>query len=176
RGHPDALFQAHHQPFVYFASFADGRPEKAAHLKDEQDFLADVQAGTLPPVSFVKPLGTENEHPGYADLASGESHVVGLIEAIMRGPAWPNTAIVITYDENGGFWDHVAPPHVDRWGPGTRVPAFVISRFARGSVDATPYDTTAILKLIEERWGTAPLSARVSSQASLAQHAFEFDP
>jgi phospholipase C len=173
-GNPDALFQYHHQPFLYFASYADGTPAKAKHLKDEADFLSAAKTGSLPPVSFVKPLGANNEHPGYADLTTGESHVVELVNAVMSGPSWNDTAIVITYDENGGFWDHVAPPKTDKWGPGSRVPAIVISPFAKGGVDTTLYDTTAILKLIEERWGTAPLNARVSGQASIAAHAFKF--
>src|SRR5262249_23499536 len=115
-GTPDALFQFHHQPFVYFANYADGTAAKSEHLKDEQDFLAAATSGELPAVSFIKPLGANNEHPGYTDLATGEAHVVSLVDAIRSSKAWPNTAIVITYDENGGFWDHVAPPNNDEWG------------------------------------------------------------
>jgi phospholipase C len=92
----------------------------------------------------------------------------------MDGPKWHDTAIVITYDENGGFWDHVAPPEVDGWGPGSRVPAIVISPFARGGVDSTVYDTTAILKLIEKRWDLEPLSDRDAAQEDLSEHAFRF--
>ena len=66
--------------------------------------------------------------------------------------------IIVTYDENGGFWDHVAPPAGDQWGPGTRVPTIIVSPFARrGYVDHTTYDTTSILKLITERFGLKPL-------------------
>jgi phospholipase C len=79
----------------------------------------------------------------------------------MRSPAWPETMIIITYDENGGRWDHVAPPVADRWGPGTRVPAIIISpRARRRYVDHTMYDTTSILRLIEARWGLQPLGSR----------------
>src|SRR6267143_659853 len=70
-GNPDLLFQFHHQPFVYWANYAAGTPGRTAHLKDESAFLSDAAAGTLPAVSFVKPLGTENEHPGYTDIISG---------------------------------------------------------------------------------------------------------
>jgi phospholipase C len=160
-GHPDPLFQFHHQPFVYFTNYADGTPAKAEHLKDEQDFLAALATGRLPAVSFVKPVGIDNEHPGYTDVITGERHVQQLIDAVRSSPHWNHTAIIITYDENGGFWDHVAPPVVDRWGPGTRVPTIVISPFARkGVVDHHRYDTTSILALIEHRWGLAPLSTR----------------
>jgi phospholipase C len=173
-GTPDATFQFHHQPFVYYSNYADGSAAKAAHLKDETDFVAAVQAGALPAVSFVKPLGINNEHPGYADVATGEQHTVELIEMLMNGPNWNDTAIIITYDENGGFFDHVAPPSVDKWGPGTRVPGIVISPFAKGGIDSTSYDTTAILKLIEKRWGLEALSTRDAAQPDLSKHALRF--
>ena len=173
-GNPDPLFQFHHQPFVYFANFADGTAAKAAHLKDEQDFVAALANGRLPAVSFVKPVGIDNEHPGYTDIITGENHVKQLIDAVRSSPHWNHTAIIITYDENGGFWDHVTPPIVDRWGPGSRVPAIVISPFARkGAVDHHRYDTTSILALIEHRWGLAPLSSRDAAADPLSG-AFEF--
>jgi phospholipase C len=173
-GHPDPLFQFHHQPFAYFANYADGTAAKAAHLKDEQDFIAAVRTGNLPAVSFVKPIGTNNEHPGYTDLITGENHVQQLIDAVRGSAEWRGTAIIITYDENGGFWDHVAPPVADRWGPGTRVPAIVISPFARrGHVDHHRYDTTSILALIEHRWRLAPLTSRDAEAEDLTA-AFDF--
>jgi phospholipase C len=173
-GHTDGLFAFHHQPFAYFERFADGTQARADHLKDENDFLAAAESGKLPAVSFVKPLGANNEHPGYSALDTGEAHVVELIDTLRAAEDWANTAIVITYDENGGFWDHVAPPTTDRWGPGSRVPALVISPFAKGGVDSTVYDTTAILKLIEQRWQLEALTERDAQQASLARHAFKF--
>jgi phospholipase C len=173
-GNPDPLFQFHHQPFVYFANFADGTAAKAAHLKDEEDFVAALANGQLPAVSFVKPVGIDNEHPGYTDIITGENHVKQLIDAVRSSPHWNHTVIIITYDENGGFWDHVAPPVVDRWGPGSRVPAIVISPLARrGAVDHHRYDTTSILALIEHRWGLAPLSSRDAAADPLSG-AFDF--
>jgi phospholipase C len=158
-GQDDAgLFQYHHQPFIYYANYADGTAAKAAHLKDEEDFKSDIAAGTLPPVSFWKPYGTDNEHPGYAALLTGEMYVEDVIAKLKASPQWDDMAIIITYDENGGFWDHVVPPTVDIWGPGTRVPTIVISPFAkRGYVDTTVYDTTSILTTIEHRWGLPSL-------------------
>ncbi len=173
-GHPDPLFQFHHQPFVYFAHYADGTAAKAEHLKDEADFLAALHRGELPAVSFVKPIGLNNEHPGYTDLITGERHVEQLISAVRNSPHWAHSAIIITYDENGGFWDHVAPVAVDRWGRGTRVPMIVISPFARrGFVDHHVYDTTSILALIEHRWGLAPLTGRDAAADDL-RGAFDF--
>jgi phospholipase C len=172
-GHPDLLFQFHHHPFAYFANYADGTAAKALHLKDEADFLQALRGGTLPAVSFVKPVGENNEHPGYATLLRGQQHVADLVDAVRQSPYWADTAIIVTYDENGGFWDHVAPPAGDRWGPGTRVPAIVISPVAKkGFVDHTQYDTTSILKTIETRWGLAPLGARDAAVNDL-RNAFE---
>ena len=171
-GHPDPLFQYHHQPFAYFANYAPGAAGRS-HLRDESEFLAAARSGNLPAVSFVKPVGAENEHPGYADLSRGEQHTAELIEAVRSSHDWKKTAIVVTYDENGGFWDHVAPPVVDRWGPGTRVPTLVISpRARRHFVDHESYDTTSILATIERRYGLAPLSTRDAAANDL-RHAFK---
>jgi len=168
------LFQYHHQPFVYFAKYADGTPGRAAHLRDETEFMAAAAAGTLPAVSFVKPDGLDNEHPNYTDVITGEDHARALIDAVRNGPNWADTAIIVTYDENGGFWDHVAPPRGDAWGPGTRVPTIVISPFAKkGFVDHTAYDTAAITAFIERRWQLAPLGTRDAAAADMS-NAFDF--
>jgi phospholipase C len=167
-GHPDPTFQFHHQPFAYFAKYGDGTAEKAKHLKDEKAMMADIAAGTLPAVTFYKPIGTDNEHPGYANVLTGDQHAAQIIQAIEKSPFWSDTVIIVTYDENGGLWDHVAPPKVDLWGPGTRIPAIIISPFAkRGFVDHTAYDTTSILKFIETRHGLAPLTDRDAAAADL---------
>lgn len=173
-GKPDPLFQFHHQPFAFFQNYADGTPGRAAHLKDETDFLSALKGNALPAVSFVKPLGPDNEHPGYATLLQGQQHVADLVSAVQNSPYWADSAIIITYDEHGGRWDHVAPPQGDRWGPGSRVPAIVISPFAKkGFVDHTQYDTTSILKTIEERWALQPLGTRDAAVHDLS-NAFEF--
>lgn len=173
-GHPAPSFQFHHQPFVYYQNYAVGSKGRAEHLKDGEDFFAAIAHGALPEVAFYKPVGALNEHPGYADLLSGERHVADIIGKIQQSPLWKDTAIIVTYDEYGGFWDHVAPPAGDRWGPGTRVPALVISPFAkRGYVDHTPYDTTSILKLIETRFGLEPLGPR-DAKADGMLNAFDF--
>ena len=171
-GRPHARFAYHHQPFGYFAKWADGTAAKAKHLRDEEDFLRDLAAGTLPAVSFVKPLGIVNEHPRSSTPVAGQQHMAKLVDAVRASSAWPRTLVVITYDENGGRWDHVAPPVGapvgDRWGPGTRVPTvFVGPMVKRGHVDHTRYDTTAILKLIQARWGVAPFCARDAAQVPL---------
>lgn len=173
-GRPGRNFQYHHQPFGYFANYAAGTPGRAEHLKDDSDFLKAIDEGTLPNVAFYKPIGELNEHPGYADVMAGEKHIADLLARFEHSPQWQSTAIIITYDENGGFWDHVAPPIEDRWGPGTRVPTLVISPYAKkGFVDHTEYDTTSILKLIEIRFGLKPLGDRDAKAGDL-RNAFEF--
>jgi acid phosphatase len=175
-GNPDATFQFHHQPFNYYTRWGtDGSAAKAAHLQDEAKFFTDLTAGTLPSVAFIKPLGANNEHPGYADLIDGQNHVAQLVTAIQNSPAWKDTAIIITYDEFGGRWDHVSPPPTtDGWGPGARVPAIIISPFARrGYVDHTQYETVSILKLIETRFNLPALGSRDAAAANLL-NAFNF--
>lgn len=152
------VFQPHHQPLNYFARYAPGTAERAAHLKDYKDLVAAIDKGTLPQVAFYKPQGSLNQHPGYTDVESGDLHVAELIAKIKASPLWSSTAIIVTYDENGGFWDHAPPPAGDRWGPGTRIPAIVVSPYARkGYVDHTYYDTTSIIKFITKRFALEPL-------------------
>jgi phospholipase C len=159
-GTPGSTFQYHHQPFNYFAAYAPGTPGRA-HLQDETKFIAAAQAGTLPQVSFVKPYGAENEHPGYASEPKGSDHLVKLLQTLTTGPQAMDTLVVVTYDEFGGQSDHVAPPKVDAWGPGSRIPALLVSkRFTTSGVDHTQYDTTSILSTIEKSFGLAPLSTR----------------
>jgi acid phosphatase len=167
-GHPGPLFQYHHQPFNYFADYAPGKPGRA-HLKDETDFTRALRQGRLPRVSFVKPYGAENEHPGYASEPDGSDHLVSLLRKISRSPDADDTLVVVTYDEFGGQWDHVPPPGTgsptrgvhDAWGPGTRIPALVLSTSMRRSgVDHTVYDTTSILATIERSFELAPLTSR----------------
>ncbi|ANI90559.1 acid phosphatase [Arachidicoccus ginsenosidimutans] len=173
-GHPDPSFQFHHQPFAYFAKYADGTEGKKEHLKDEEDFIAAAKNGTLPAVSFVKPLGKYNEHPGYSNVRDGENHTVELINDVLNGPNGKDAVIIVTYDEHGGFWDHVKPPVIDKWGPGTRIPAIIISPFAKkGFVDHTQYETVSILAFIEKRWGLAPLAER-DKNANPFSNAFNF--
>jgi acid phosphatase len=150
-------FQYHHQPFNYFSDLGPGTPARAKRLRDgglgddesTNHFLADAKAGKLPAVAFYKPQGNLNMHAGYADVASGDRHLVHAVKALRSSPQWENMVVIVTVDENGGWWDHVAPPRGDRWGPGTRIPALVISPHAKkGHVDHTVYDTASVLRLI----------------------------
>jgi len=155
-------FQAHHQPFNFFARFAPGSGDRALHLKDGADFEDAIDKGTLPQVSFYKPAGRLTQHPSYTDIQSGDEHIAGLLEKLEKSPQWPRMLVIVTYDENGGYWDHVAPPRgagwSDRWGPGTRIPTILVGPTVKhGFVDHTVYDTTSILKLVTERFSLEPL-------------------
>jgi len=153
-----------------------GTAARQAHLKDETDLMADIAAGKLPEVVFYKPEGDLNQHSGYASIAAGDQHIADLVKALQNSPQYSNMLIVITYDENGGWWDHVAPPTGDKWGPGSRVPTIVISPFAKkGHVDHTPYTTVSILATIEKRFGLQPLTARDQAATPMTA-SFDFAP
>ena len=180
-------FQYHHQPFNYFAKFDPATPEgkanRAAHLLDagvvtdptklpDSRFRDDIRSGTLPPVTFYKPQGSVNEHASYANIADGDHHIDAVLTALRASPQWKHMLIVVTYDEFGGWWDHVAPPKADRFGPGTRVPAIIVSPYAkRGTVDHTPYDTTSILRFITNKWKLPVLPGIAArDEALVARH------
>jgi acid phosphatase len=179
-------FQYHHQPFNYFAAFDPATPEgqanRAAHLLDagvvtnpavlpDSRFLSDIKAGKLPPVTFYKPQGSVNEHASYANVTDGDRHIATLLTALKASPQWSHMLVVVTYDEFGGWWDHVAPPKADRWGPGTRIPALIISPYAKkGVVDHTEYDTTSILRFITNRWKLPVLPGIAERDKALAAH------
>ena len=153
---PTPNFQFHHQPFNYFANMdpVKNAAYRAEHLKDfDASFLQDAAAGKLPAVSFYKPQGNLNQHAGYADVASGDAHIADVVNKLRQSPQWKHMLIVVTYDENGGFWDHAAPPKADKWGPGTRIPAIIVSPYAKkGYVDNSLYDTSSVLRFITRRW------------------------
>jgi acid phosphatase len=170
---PDKLFQFHHQPFNYYANYAPGTAARAAHLRDEAEFLqlagSSRKSCNLKPVSFIKPVGSENEHPGYASETAGSSHLLELIKAVEHSRCARDTMVVVTYDEFGGQWDHVTPPGQggkggphDVFGPSTRIPALVLSPQLRGDfvVDHTQHDTTSIVATIERRFDLDPLGSR----------------
>ena len=157
-GQPDPLFQYHHQPLAFFRDLAPGTEGQKKHLKDLKDLYAAIASGTLPPVVFYKPIGELNLHPGYANITDGDEHLADLVAKLQASPQYSDMLIIVTYDEHGGFWDHVAPPVRDRWGPGIRVPLIAIGpTVRRGFVDHTQYDFGSILRTIEDRFEVQPL-------------------
>jgi phospholipase C len=162
----------HHNPFQYYPTwFAN---VKGGHIRDSADFLEDLKTGKLPSVSFLKATGGRDEHPSNSAPQWGQDWVKSLLQALGHSRLWEKTAVVITYDEGGGFWDHVAPPSPDAYGCGTRIPALLVSPWARrGYVDHRIADTTSVLSLIEARFGLQPLQQRDANAYNLAE-AFDF--
>jgi acid phosphatase len=177
----NSLFQFHHQPFNYFAAYAPGTAARDQHLRDEEEFVAQAKSSThtcnLKAVSFVKPIGAENEHPGYTNVTRGSGHLVDLLQAIDTSRCAKDTMVVVTYDEFGGSWDHVPPPGQgndggphDVWGPGSRVPALILAPHLRDGfvVDHTEHDTTSVLATIERRFGLPALGSRDAAVPDLS--------
>ncbi|GAC1478357.1 MAG: alkaline phosphatase family protein [Ktedonobacteraceae bacterium] len=120
------------------------------NIQDIGNFATAAQKGTLPAVSWVTPNGKDSEHPP-ALVSAGQSYVTGLINDVMQGPEWNSTAIFLSWDDWGGFYDHVTPPNVDQNGYGLRVPGLVISPYARqGYIDHQTLSYDAYLKFIED--------------------------
>lgn len=153
------MYVPHHNPFQYYPSWSAN--VKGGRMRDSEDFFQDVRSGRLPQVTFLKATGAHDEHPADSAPRWGERWVMEALKALGDSPLWGKTAVVVTYDEGGGFWDHVAPPRPDAYGCGTRIPALLISPWARrGYVDHRAADTTSVLALIEARFGLKPLQDR----------------
>lgn len=162
RGDGSPNFQPHHQPFNYYERYAPGTAARAEHLRGGADFLQAIAKGTLPAVSFYKPAGVNTQHPSYTDIMTGDAHIDDVLNRLKASPQWKDMLVVVTYDENGGYWDHVPPPSGpgwgDRFGPGTRIPTLLIGPYVKkGAIDSTPMDTTSILKFITRRFGLQSL-------------------
>lgn len=163
-------FQFHHQPFVYYKAFdpatARGRANRRAHLKDVVVFDRAVARSRsscrLPGVSFVKFMNPDNEHPGAGGPHRGSRATVRLIRSVVGSACADSTMIMVIYDENGGAWDHVAPPSGDQWGPGARTPALIVAPGLpqRFRVDSAVHDTTSVIATLRERFGLRALPTR----------------
>ena len=135
-------------PLPYFTTVHDDG--QRGNVQPLSQFLAAARSGKLPAVSWVVPNGTLSEHPP-ASVHAGQAYVTNLVNTVMRGPDWPSTAVFLSWDDWGGFYDHVVPPHVDQNGYGLRVPGLVISPYARrGMVDHQTLSFDAYLKFIED--------------------------
>jgi acid phosphatase len=159
-------FQWHHQPFAAFENFDPateiGRANRSAHLRDAERLYRDIVLDRLPPVAFYKPAGFANQHPDYSDIVVADREVGRVVDMMKKSAMRESFVVIITYDEFGGFFDHVKPPmgaeagaRADYFGPGTRVPAILVSPLLnrRGKPDSTQFDTTSITKFIAEKHG-----------------------
>ncbi|HKV41596.1 MAG TPA: alkaline phosphatase family protein, partial [Blastocatellia bacterium] len=144
------------------------------HIASLEQFIADATAGNLPAVSWLVPYDEVSEHPDYGSACLGEGWTVKQINSVMQGPNWPSTAIFLTWDDFGGFYDHVAPPSVDKFGLGPRVPLLILSPFAKqGYISHTPYEFGSFLKFVETRFHLPSLTER-DKLASDMLDAFDF--
>ena len=149
----------HRNPFQFYPTWGDN--VRSGHMRDVEDFDEDLKSNKLPQVSFIKAVGIHEEHPSVSAPQWGESWVMGILSTLAQSSAWNRTAVIITYDEGGGFWDHVAPPQPDEYGCGTRIPTLLVSPYARrGYVDHKFGDTTSVLAFINARFGLKPLATR----------------
>jgi len=144
------------------------------HVVPTAQFVDDATNGRLPAVSWLVVSEDRSEHPP-ASVCVGENWTVQQLNAVMRGPDWKSTAVFLTWDDFGGFYDHVPPPQVDNFGFGPRVPLLIISPYARqGFISHTFYEFSSVLKFIEERFGLKPLTER-DSEANDMLDSFDFD-
>jgi phospholipase C len=135
--------------------------------------LHDIAAGTLPTVSWVVPDSGTSDHALQTD-GSGPAWVSSIVNAVGESPYWKNTAIVVTWDDWGGWYDHVLPPQVDAMGLGFRIPFIVVSPYARrGYVSHQVHEFASVLKLLEERFGLGSLGTRDVSADDLSD-CFDF--
>jgi phospholipase C len=158
-------------PLLSMDRFLDD-PNLSSHIVDLSEYYTDLENGTLPAVSYVLLLGA-SEHP-MSDLSLGEQATRTMIYSLMQSSVWQSSAFFITYDDWGGWYDHVPPPQVDDRGLGFRVPAMLVSPYARmGHIDHTQLEHTSVLKFIEDNWNVPPLAAR-DAKANDFISAFDF--
>jgi phospholipase C len=125
----------------------------------EGAYFTDLQHGTLPQFAFIVPGALTCEHPP-VPITWGQSYIRDRVKALMASSVWKSSAFILTYDEGGGFFDHVVPPQLDAYGAGFRVPTLVVSPYAkRGHIEATVYDHGSVLKLVEAVFGLPTLAS-----------------
>ncbi len=149
-------------PFQYDTSIMANATTRTAHMKDTANLYTDIQFGTVPAVSFVKPSGLVDGHPASSKLNLFEGFVQKIVDGVQANPnLWADTAIMITFDEGGGYYDSGYVQPVDYFGDGTRIPMMVVSPFTRaGHISHDYADHVSILKFIERNWNVGPVTKR----------------
>ena len=149
-------------------------PSVRTHLEGRPQFFADAANGTLPNVSWLIPDGPDSDHPTY-NLTSGQDWVAQVVDALEQSPEWNSTVLFLSWDEYGGFYDHVAPPHLDADGDGFRVPLIAVGPWVGlGYIDHAQMDFDSVLHLMEARFGLACLGPR-DCNAKLPLALFNFN-
>jgi phospholipase C len=147
----------------------------ARHIRPVDDVVADIEAGTLPPVTWITPRFELSEHPEYS-FCHGENWSTEVINALMEAPTWESTAIFLTWDDYGGFYDHVPPPDIDTMGFGIRVPMIVLSPYAKqGEVSSELGEFSSVLRFMEDNWRLRPFLTERDRDATPLLSAFDFD-
>lgn len=158
-------------PLLSFDRFLDD-PELNSHIVDLEQYYIDLEQGTLPAVAYIAPSGPSEHPPG--SLMAGQRFVRSLIQSLMRSTFWETSALMVTYDDWGGWYDHVAPPQIDADGYGFRVPTYLVGGYAKqGHVNSTTLDYTSFLRFIEDNWDLEPVATR-DAQANSFVSAFDF--
>jgi len=144
------------------------------HIRPVDDLVTDIAANALPPVTWITPLFQLSDHPPWS-TCHAHNWITDVVNGIMRSDMWKETAIFITWDEWGGFYDHVEPPMIDSFGLGFRVPMLVISPYAkRGYVDDAQGEFTSPLRFVSDNWGLDYLTPRIANTHNF-EHVFDFD-
>jgi phospholipase C len=209
-------YSAHHEPFEYYASTANphhlppasvadiGKTDQANHQYDTTDFTAALSAGNLPAVSFLKAPKAQDGHAGYSDPKDEQKFLADTINALQKSPDWKSTAVVVSYDDSDGWYDHAMPPivntstgaqdalngagvcgggqaplggYADRCGYGPRLPLLVISPYAKQDyVDHAVTDQTSVLRFVEDNWKTGQIGdSSFDALAGPLTGMFDFD-
>jgi phospholipase C len=170
-GEGHAAAQLIRVPLLNYHRFLDD-PALNSRIVDISEYYQDLRNDSLPAVSFMVPSGSSEHPPG--NIHAGERFVSSLVDALMSSSSWDRSAFMWTYDDWGGWYDHVSPPVVDAYGYGFRSPALLVSPYARrGHVDHTTLDFTSELRFIENNWGVPPLAARDAAANDITS-AFDF--
>ncbi len=171
RGTGDSAAQVVWCPLLDYARFLDN-PELNSHIVDLEEYFTDLQNNTLPSVAYIVPSGASEHPPG--SILAGQRFVKKLLNGLMESDSWQSSAFMWSYDDWGGWYDHVPPPDVGEFGYGFRVPALLVSPYAKqGYIDHTELDFTSMLKFIQENWNIAPLANR-DAKANNFLDAFDF--
>jgi len=171
-GNGDRASQIVWAPVLNYNRFLDN-PELSSRIVPLEQYYTDLKNNELPAVSYVVPAGASEHPPG--SIQAGSRFVRTLLNSLMASSAWDSSAFMWTYDDWGGWYDHVKPPKVDKFGYGFRAPCLLVSAYARkGQVDHTTIDFTSQLKFVENNWNLKPLASRDAAANDITT-AFDFE-
>ena len=176
-GIPWAYYGATNRQYGYiFTAYSSIRryrehPERwAKHIRPVDRVVEDIEGGLLPPVTWITPRGELSDHPDVENsFCHGQNWTAEVINAIMASPMWQDTVIFLTWDDYGGFYDHVPPVEIDPYGLGIRVPLITISPWAKpGAIDSRQGEFSSVLRFIEDNWGLTQLTERDAMAENLS--------